>query len=261
MGLKPDEPIDPPRRTLDWAHGTLAYTGDPDAEGPVWLGVHGLPGSIRDFRWLEPALGPVNFMRLELPGFGASTRTQMKPDTVQDRADAVAAFLQAFDLRDVTLVGHSAGCIVSARVARQHGDRVQRCVLLAPPGPAPHYNTTAFRVLSGPLLHPLGQAVLRPVVRRLFRMAGFPRGLSDAERAFTVADGAVQDFGAYADDLRAMTQSALVVWAEDDRRVPAHLSREAVDAIPTATKLHFHSGGHNLQKTRAVEIGEALRAS
>lgn len=259
-GLKPETPIDPPTRTVSWSGGTLAYSGDPTADGPVLLCVHGLPGSVRDFRWLEPTLEGETVVRLELPGFGTSTREGYASWTVQQRADAVVAFMDAFDLRDVVLVGHSAGCIISARVARQHPQRVRQCVLIAPPGPTPHYNTTVFRALAVPLTHPVGYAVLRPVFRRLFKLAGFPSGLSETERVYTVADGAAQDFSAYADDLAALQQPALVAWAEDDRRIPAARSREALDAIPNATPLHFDDGGHNIQKTQAVEIGRAMRA-
>jgi non-heme chloroperoxidase len=51
-------------------------------------------------------------------------------------ADDLAALIEQLDLRDVTLVGHSAGCGEVARYLARHGDgRVERVVMLAPVTP------------------------------------------------------------------------------------------------------------------------------
>ena len=51
-------------------------------------------------------------------------------------ADDLAALIERLDLRDVTLVGHSAGCGEVVRYLSRHGDeRVERVVLLAPVTP------------------------------------------------------------------------------------------------------------------------------
>jgi non-heme chloroperoxidase len=51
-------------------------------------------------------------------------------------ADDLAALIERLDLRDVTLVGHSAGCGEVVRYLSRHGDeRVERAVLLAPVTP------------------------------------------------------------------------------------------------------------------------------
>ncbi len=51
---------------------------------------------------------------------------------------------------------------------------------------------------------------------------------------------------------------ALVAYARDDHMVETRISEELAAALPGARVLAFDSGGHNLQKTRAAELAQAL---
>ena len=52
--MTPESPSDPELQTVEVLGGPIAYTDE--GEGQPLVAVHGLPGSVRDFRWLAPAL-------------------------------------------------------------------------------------------------------------------------------------------------------------------------------------------------------------
>jgi hypothetical protein len=45
---------------------------------------------------------------------------------------------------------------------------------------------------------------------------------------------------------------------QDDRVVEPRVSEAIIEIAPAGPRLHFDKGGHNIQKTRAVEIAETL---
>ena len=51
---------------------------------------------------------------------------------------------------------------------------------------------------------------------------------------------------------------ALVAWCQDDPLVERQIGEELAQAAPAGPRLVFPTGGHNLQKTHAVELGEVL---
>lgn len=131
-------------------------------------------------------------------------------------------------------------------------------MLLAPPGLRPHYNHRVYRWVCAALRSSTVRRIAAPPLRRLYRIAGFPSYLSDDERVYTLADASVQDFGRYRDEVLSLTQPVVVAWAADDKLIPEVLSRELANALPEATPLRFETGGHNVQKTRAIEIADVL---
>jgi pimeloyl-ACP methyl ester carboxylesterase len=257
--MHPTHPSDPTPRTLERAAGALSYTDE--GEGEVLLAVPGLPGSARDFRWLAPALTDhMRVVRVTLPGFGASARSGHRGMTIAERAAPVLELISALKLPPVTLLGHSSGATVVAHLGRHHPAQVRRCVLVASPGPEPHYPRAVYRRLAPLFARRAGRLALTPLQRGLYRAFGFPRSLTDRERMFTTLDAAACDFDAHADNVRALTQPTLLCWAQDDRLIPARLSEALAALAPEGPRLCFEQGGHNLQKTQALEIAEAIRA-
>ena len=186
---------------LDYEGTPLAYIDQ--GTGPVTVvAVPGLPGSTRDFRWLAPELTPrLRVIRVDLPGYGHSPRPRFDGMTTGQRAEPVRALITALDLAPVVLLGHSAGGTVVAHLSRHHPALVRCCVLLAPPGPTPHYSQRLMRA-AAPALHlPGARMLLYPIARRAFAAAGFPSYLTDDERAHTVLDDAVCDFAEHAENL------------------------------------------------------------
>ncbi|MFH1529442.1 MAG: alpha/beta hydrolase [Pseudomonadota bacterium] len=256
--MHPDAPSDPPRRFLSTGTWRLAYTDEGSGSETI-VAVPGLPGSVRDFRWLAAALGEgVRFVRIELPGYGESPRTGHLGMTIPERTEIIRTFIEALHLAPATLIGHSSGATLVTHLAHHHPALVKRCVLVSPPGPHPHYPMGAYRVLVRLFRSRIGRAAMRPALRAVFRAFVFPDYLTDRERMYTTLDAAAKDFSLYRDDLGAMTQPTTLAWARDDRLIPV-ASYEALEAIaPPGTRLHFEDGGHNIQKTRAVELARSI---
>lgn len=253
-----DQPSDPPLQYLDRSAGRLCYTDEGCGEQTI-VAIAGLPGSLRDFRWLAPVLSPhVRFVRVDLPGFGGSTRRGFSGMTIAQRAEPVRALIEALGLGRVTLVGHSHGSTVVAHLARHAPALVSRCALLCPPGPTPHYPMAAMRALGRVLNRSLGRALLRPLLRYGYTAVGFPAKMTDDERIYTTLDAGAADFAEHRDNLRRATQPTLVAWAQDDRLMPARIYEALEQIAPAGPRLRFADGGHNIQKTHATELGAAI---
>ncbi len=258
--MHPESPSDPPYALMEYAGGQLAYTTEGEGDR-VLVAIPGLPGTVRDFRWLGAALGEeFRLIRVDLPGFGRSTRTGYAGMSIGERAEAVRALIEALDLGSVTLVTHSSGGTVAGHLARYHPALVERCVLIACPGPRPHYPAALYRATAAVFSRRPGRLLMVPVQRALYRALGFSKSLSDAERMYTTLDAAAAHFDTHSENVRNMTQPTLTAWAQDDRMIPSDIFL-ALDAIaPDGPRLRFDTGGHNIQKTRATELAEAIRA-
>jgi pimeloyl-ACP methyl ester carboxylesterase len=249
---------DPSVEYLDYEGTPLAYIDQ--GTGPVTVvAVPGLPGSTRDFRWLAPELTPhLRVIRVDLPGYGHSPRPRFDGMTTGQRAEPVRALITALDLAPVVLLGHSAGGTVVAHLSRHHPALVRCCVLLAPPGPTPHYSQRLMRA-AAPALHlPGARMLLYPIARRAFAAAGFPSYLTDDERAHTVLDDAVCDFAEHAENLAQMTHPTLVAFALDDPITPTDRFHAVAALVPPGPRLIYDQGGHAIQKTHAEELGHAI---
>ncbi len=68
----------------------------------------------------------------DAPGYADSTPLEMAEPQAADYAQVMWAWLDALQIRDVHLVGHSLGCIMAASAARLQSSRVKSLTLLSP---------------------------------------------------------------------------------------------------------------------------------
>lgn len=247
-------PSDPPAQHL----GQLAYTDEGAGEVTI-VAIPGLPGSGRDYRWLATPLAPhCRVIRIDPPGYGASPRTDWSGMTTAQRAEPVLSLIDALGLDRVVLTGHSAGGAVVAHLARHHPERVAAAVMISSTGPTAHLAKAPMQLLASPLrLWPV-RTITAPAIRQLYAMQGFPSYLSDDERAFALLDAASFDFGEHRANLAAMRAPALVAWAIDDPVIPRRTFEALAGMVPPGPRLEFADGGHNPQKTHAVELAAAI---
>jgi len=102
-------------------------------EIPV-LWIHGM-GSYREaFHALftDPPV-PGRHIAMDLPGFGNSGHL-IRRHTLGDYAHAVVSFLDALELSEVVLVGHSFGGMVAGETVSRYPDRVSGVVLISSAG-------------------------------------------------------------------------------------------------------------------------------
>jgi pimeloyl-ACP methyl ester carboxylesterase len=238
-------------------------TGRRDAGAPVLLLVHGL-GHWTQAAWdrLAPELAAeYRIVSLDLPGFGDSE----KPD-LQYRlpffVDVLRRFIEARQLDDVLLAGHSLGGLIGADLARD-SSRIRGLVLIDPAGfmRAPRIMLRVIasrpagwlfkiRPSAGFVRRTLDQAMFDPanvsaeVHARAYALALDP----DVRRAFArIYSGALQEMldlkGLHA-RLARYRGPVLLAWGRHDAYVPIAALRNARAVYPQAHAVIFERSGH-----------------
>lgn len=256
--MRPQRPSDPEVRRIAIGDGSCAYVDE--GQGPVVLALHGLPGTHRDFRWLAAALaGRVRLLRVDLPGFG-ETRGPA-PRTWVEIAAWVRRFAAAVIDGPCVVLGHSFGAPLATMVAADPAVGACGLAWLAPVGVRPHRLVRRLPPLR--LVARLARVPgLRPGVlhgwRGMMRMGGFPASVTIPDVARTLEILGAFRFEAHAAAVGALRVPVLAAWTQDDALVEPEVVRELCAAAPDGPRVGFATGGHNLQKTRAVEVAEAL---
>lgn len=259
-------PSDPEPQRLALAHGPLAYVDEGPRDAPALLAVHGIPGSIRDFRYLAPELTrQLRFVRVDLPGFGASAPHARAVSRLEGRVESLLDLADHLRLPRFGVLGHSMGGATAVLTAAQHADRVNALVLLASIGLRPHrglgMSARRFRLLGHGFSVPGLRRVLVRVARERYRRRRF-RGADEIDAAtFGVHFKAIgaADFEHLRRAFASPLPPTLLAFARDDHLVEAAIQDELAAALPRARVLVFEAGGHNIQKTRALELGGAIR--
>lgn len=119
-------------RRLKWRGTPLRYAVG--GAGPPLVLVHGLGGTIENWRALAPPLAASHRVVVpDLPGHGHSAPLPEARD-LDSLADAVVAIAEAEEIRRAVWIGHSLGGVVSLRAAVRRPDVVRGIVLAAAAG-------------------------------------------------------------------------------------------------------------------------------
>jgi pimeloyl-ACP methyl ester carboxylesterase len=256
--MTPDQPSSATRDHI--AHPEGRFSLIDEGEGPCIVGIHGLPGSVRDFRWLAPCLTDgARFVRLDMPGFG-ETKRELGWPAAADAARHIIRVLDHLELDQVVLAAHSFGATQAVATATHHPDRVAGLALLSPVGFRPHRGLR--RLVSPGLLErglrvPVVNRPLMKLLKKGYRAAGFKNVTGD-DVAHTLGSLRELSWDDYRNRAQRIQQPALCAWADDDAVIETDISLEVAATLPEGPRLGFETGGHNIQKTRAVEIADAL---
>jgi pimeloyl-ACP methyl ester carboxylesterase len=242
---------------IELSHGTLHYR-ESGAGAPVVF----LHGYLMGAGLWDPVVrrldGEFRCLVPELP-FGAHP-APMQPDadlTAAGLGHLVAGFLDALDLRDVTLVGNDSGAAIAQVVAARHPGRLAGLVLAT--GDAfDNFPPKPFR----PLIAAARAGALTPMIAMLKTRPGrslpnaygwlthhdLPHDLIDEWVGAYFADKGVRrdlrrltatlgddDFmNQIATELAAFTEPALLAWAADDKFFPVEHARRLAAILPSA---------------------------
>jgi pyruvate dehydrogenase E2 component (dihydrolipoamide acetyltransferase) len=241
-----------------------------DGEGAPLVLLHGLLDSSEG--WDDMAVRTSRpCIALDLGGFGRSDLPAQP--RIEAYADDVAAALRRLRIEDATLVGHSLGGAVAARVV-ERTDRATELVLLAPAGfgrirlaevlTLPVVVDLATLALPLALVNPLtvtamystfvahGRLPERELIARLrVRAARAPLAVRAATQAMAHAGRNVPTEIAFAGPVRAL-------WGENDALVPCAHSEGVIRAFPQAEVEVWASMGHHPQRERPRELAEFL---
>ena len=119
-------------RELEWRGTRLRYAVG--GHGPPLVLVHGLGGTVENWRALAPPLAADHRVLVpDLPGHGHSARLP-EARNVDALAEAVLGIADAEEARDAVWIGHSLGGVVGLRAAVLRPDAVRGLVLAAAAG-------------------------------------------------------------------------------------------------------------------------------
>ena len=247
--------------------GRLTYVDEGPRDAPAFFTLHGVPGSVRDFRYLAPALTPhLRLVRVDLPGFGGSEAEEAATRSFGGRAQAVLELADHLGLSRFGVIGHSMGGGTALVLAARERERVSHLVLLASIGLTRHRGLgrgpLAFRLFGRALGLPLLGPLLVERARAEYRRRRFPGVEQMTRRDFSVhlrAIGAA-DFETLRRAVASGLPPTLVAWSRDDPMLEPAIPEELARRIPGARTVVYDDAGHNLQKTRAPELAEAIRA-
>lgn len=248
---------------------------------PVLVLLHGTPSSL--VTWTELVHGgpgvdglarDFDVYALENLGHG-TTRTELDHYSFQACADWVSGFLDALDLRDVTLVGQSYGGEFAWRAALDRPQRVARVVLMNSSGVPRHDDEwlpeeVKMREWSvaryGWLLNSrsrIAEAVQphfeAPVPKD--RLEEYYLVCCNASNWGAMIDLARDENGSRVEELARLDRPVLLLWgARDIAYKPERFAAEFARRLPRAELVLVAGAGHYPHEERPADVARELRA-
>ncbi|RMF11425.1 MAG: acetoin dehydrogenase dihydrolipoyllysine-residue acetyltransferase subunit [Alphaproteobacteria bacterium] len=260
----------PSPETVDAGSLTLEYLklAPADFEGgvPAVL-IHGFGGDKNNWLFNQAPLAEHRATyALDLPGHGGSTKKVDRPD-LDGLTDAVIAFLDALELEQVNLIGHSMGGAVALNLALKAPDRVNAVVTVNGAGYGtavnPDYITNFLGAkkrrdmkAAAELLFADSALVTRDMLEDMIRFKRLD-GVEEALKAIaeaTLLGENLPDLRARLGDIKA---PILGLWGAKDQVITV----PDTAALPENIKAHlFDDAGHMAHMEAANEANEIIEA-
>lgn len=265
--------------TITAKDGTKIYYKD-WGKGPVVTFSHGWPlnADAWDGQMLFLAQNGFRAVAHDRRGHGRSSQTSSGND-MNGYADDLAALIEALDLKEITLVGHSTGGGEVARYIGRHGTkRVAAAVLIAavPPGLVKSASNKegipieVFDGLRAGLFNDRSQfykdfsvmfygsnrpkANVSQGILNQFWLWSMQAGLKnsyDCIKAFSETD--------FTDDLKKFDVPTLLMHGEDDQVVPINdSSKRSARLIKGAKEIYYPGQPHGLTSTHQDQVNADL---
>ncbi|KAJ0407217.1 hypothetical protein P43SY_007992 [Pythium insidiosum] len=253
----------------------FAAPTDTDVDTPTIVLIHGAPGSFQDFKYMIPLLNKkARVIGINLPGNGGSRvpderakYSHLNALNVGEAAMDAITELCAAD-RHVFIVGHSFGGHTTLHVTAQNDEsrrfNLRGMGLIASAGIEPHRalmpraNRIAMRMLLSEIafVQQLAEELIKQVYVRVLR---FPSRGSTNDYVAGLVRCATTDFDVVRDHARRVQHvPAFFAWAEDDPYMQQSVFTGLSGLGYPGPRYAFARGGHNIQKTRAAFLTDAL---
>ena len=266
--------------TITTSDGTEIYYKD-WGEGPAVTLSHGWPLSadMWDGQMLFLAQHGFRCVAHDRRGHGRSSQPSSGND-MNTYADDLAALIEALDLRDVTVVGHSTGGGEVARYIGRHGTaRVAKAVLISavPPHLAPTERDPEGlppEAVNGLLA---GMFADRSEFYRNLAIqfyganregSNVSQGVLDQFWSWSMQSGLKNSYECvqslaesdFTDDLEKFDVPTLLIHGEDDQVVPVGNSMKSARIIKNAKDIYYPGAPHGITATHQDEINAELLA-
>ncbi|MGD2148534.1 MAG: alpha/beta hydrolase [Anaerolineae bacterium] len=239
--------------------GELFYTLQRGPEDrPKLVLVHGAGGSRLHWPPQLRRMSGVSVYTLDLPGHGRSVGPGC--DTIDCYVETVVAFLDAVDVDQAVIVGHSMGGAIAQTMALERGSRVSALVLVGTGARlrvAPSILEgieTDFEGATGLITEYAWSPDANPGLMQLGRTALRETGPSVLRGDFLACDR----FDIM-DRLGGMGVPVLVVGGLADRLTPIKYSRYLVEQIPEARLVTVEGAGHMVMLEQPQQVAGAVR--
>jgi haloalkane dehalogenase len=268
----PGFPFEPAYR--DWDGLRLAHIDE--GKGSPVLFIHGEPTWSYLWRKVIPPIRDAGHRCVapDLPGFGRSDKpTDIAWYSYDRHAAAIAALVQALDLRDATVVVHDWGGPIGLRVAVEHPDRIARIVALDTGLFTGHQPMSDAWMTFRDFVARTEDLPVGLLVRRACANdpgdeviaaydAPFPNPAAKAgARAFPlILPLSPEDPGAAAgarvlEALRGDSRPKLFLWADSDPVLPLETGRQFAAALGGEIDHVIAGASHFLQEDAGAQIG------
>jgi pimeloyl-ACP methyl ester carboxylesterase len=270
-------PATPPEAATASPETALRLHVQEQGQGAPVLLIHGLGASTFAWRNIAPELAKTHrVLSVDLKGFGRSPKPADGAYAAADQAHLIAALIRGRGLEHVTLIGHSFGGAVAARVALEMQDErkhISQLVLIDAPVLADAV-PRSFNFVKKPgvlelMMKPLAAQQMARLLLEGSRLstpseadiAGYaaPYEEADARSAFAeTARSIVRDRDREIENrLAELRIPSLVIWCRKDDIVPLSAGRRLANALE-GSRLAVLSGCRHLPMD---ETPEALLAN
>lgn len=252
--------------------------GDPKSSRIVFC-VHGWACSVYSYRRLMPLLAELGMrtVAIDLPGHGLSEKPgDASLYTLDAQVECVLAAMDAIGIARATLVGHSMGAPICARLAVLAPARVVALALLAPVGFGTEWDLRILRGMTPRLVAPvlpqllhrwMVSLVLRAAYGSLYRPTerdideywapsqfhGFVRAMWDLLHRFEWSAGTDQGFATIA------VPTAILDGRKDNLVIRRWVRRYA-EVLPDAVMTVIEDCGHVVPEEAPEVVAEAIGA-
>lgn len=274
---------EPARLSVVVGTDTISYerTGDTLSGKPTVVLLHGFGAAMESWSDIQPMIAasyPV--LRMDLKGFGMSSKPKDSKYSARDQAEVVAGVLRALNLRRTVIVGHSfGGAVTFATYLKLRAEGDQRIVALGFIDPAVYDQPLPFFIaalrssITRWLMFTFTTAdwradiVLRQVyahdsVRTAERVRRYSKYMDRPGAHHSFAKTAEQiippDAAELEAQLKTITVPTLALWGEEDKIVPIAYGRRMRADVPGIQYFTFPNTGHAPQEERPADTAARL---
>ena len=233
------------------------YRESGNKNNPSLFFIHGFLGSSYD--WIEMIRyydDNYHVIAIDLPGFGASEKSLDYNYSRENQADTVIELIKSLQLKDVTLVGHSMGGMISLMSAYKEPNLIKELVLIGSaglesggePGALPLFvydyvvnNYYIQRALFNTAYSP-SEVEAGLVTDQMFKEMYYYTSKIPAE---VFAKFSLDADGGYLDDkFEKILQPAFLLWGSDDGFVSVENGYIMDQRLPNSTLAVIDQAGH-----------------